>query len=116
MSHIFIPKAVYGVLIGLAVGLFVVATFYYMNNFTDCFKCGFMGIDFCEFVEGSCPYLNTYRNFVMIASIPIILAGSLYYFVFVESGLLSVPPYHFISVVFVLYVAGIGYLISKRFT
>ena len=44
-------------LIGFGSGIFILVVAYLINH-SGCFDCGWIGIDYCEYKEGVCPFLR----------------------------------------------------------
>lgn len=104
-------------LIGGILGVLSCIAIYSIHTYSDCLSCGFMGIDYCDYEQGMCQVFSTFQNVVMVISIPLIILGAFVYWLFLENAqyVMSPPVWLLFVLVFVLYFALCGYVISKFF-
>mgnify|MGYP001571858057 CR=1 len=102
-----------GFKIGIIVGFFVVLSVYLLYSYTDCFSCGFLGIDYCSGYEGICPLAGGYMDFIRLVSIPFVIFGLLVLQFFPWLGIGIPKLFAFLSPLYLLYSGFLGFFIQK---
>ncbi len=104
-----------GLIFGGLVGVFVSTSFFALHTYTDCFSCGFIGIDYCEYERGMCPTFNFYRNALALFLVPLALVGAPLVYVLVEILGLPFPSNPFLVLACVGYFSLFGAMIQRFF-
>ncbi len=98
-----------GILLGLSLGGSVVI----IHTYTNCFSCGFLGIDYCGYGGMLCESGNLYIRAVSLLSLPVIVAGLAILNVIPSVSEITLPQFIFLNPLFLLYWGMVVYLVSK---
>ena len=105
-----------GVIIGSILGLTILSSVLVLYSQTDCFSCGFMGVDHCSSYEGICPLAGGYVNVITLFSLPFVFLSVVVGAMFNLFEYLDlIHLIWFFSVLYVLYWSVVGYLFQKKF-